>query len=153
MTTHLLAERWATSSSGSTPASRALAELFAAHSDIHPDQLLAELAKLRGVSPLQRIIDTWDLSLTDVARIFSVSRQAVSKWVVSGTPADRSPAIAELSAATDLLVRHLKADRIPAVVRRAASGLGNRSLLAIAESGDAAGVLTACRAMFAFETA
>jgi hypothetical protein len=58
--------------------------------------------------------------------------------------------VADLAAATDLLVRHLQRDRIPAVVRRPAPALGRRSLLELLDAGEAHGVLAACRAMFAF---
>ena len=51
--------------------------------------------------PLRYVIEVWDLSLSDVATIFSVSRQAVAKWVAAGPPAERAPAIADLAAATD----------------------------------------------------
>ena len=43
---------------------------------------------------------------------------AVSKWLEQGGPAERVETVADLAAATDLLVRYLQRDRIPAVVRR-----------------------------------
>ena len=63
-------------------------------------------------------MDVWDLSQAAAARRFHVSRQAFAKWLRQGAPAERATAVADLAAATDLLVRHLKRDRIPAVVRR-----------------------------------
>lgn len=70
-----------------------------------------------------------------------------------GVPAERADALATLAAATDLLTHHLKADRIRAVVRRAAANLGDRSLLELAMASDPAAVLTATRAMFSFSDA
>lgn len=134
-------------------ASIALTEMFAEHRDLNADDVAIELDRRRRIWPLSRIIEVWDLSHSDIAAVFAVSRQAVAKWVASGVPADRSPAIADLAAATDILVRHLKRERIPAVVRRTAPGLGGRSLLQIAVTGDTPFVVAACRDMFAFEDA
>ena len=70
------------------------------------------------------------------AAIFGVSRQAVAKWRGSGVPDDRAVALADLAAATDVLERYVRRDRIPAVVRRPATLLGGRSLLELAEAGE-----------------
>ncbi len=83
-------------------------------------------------------------------RLFGVSRQAVGMWLQRGLPADRLAAVAELAAATDILVRHLKAGRIPAVVRRPAHWLNGKSLLALVGEGRTNDVLVACRRMFSF---
>jgi len=83
---------------------------------------------------------TWDLSAAGAGRIFGVSRQAVAKWRGSGVPDDRAVALADLVAATDVLERYVRRDRIPAVVRRQADVLGGQSLLEIAEAGRFADV-------------
>ena len=93
------------------------------------------------------------MSQSDPARVFGVSRQAIGKWLATGVPTERATTIADLSAATDILVRHLTRDRIPAVVRRPAANLGGRSLLDLVAAGDAGAALEACQAMFAFERA
>jgi hypothetical protein len=49
-------------------------------------------------------------------------------------------ALADLAAATDILERYVRRDRIPAVVRRRADVLGGLSLLEIAEAGRFADV-------------
>jgi hypothetical protein len=85
--------------------------------------------------PLERLLATWDLSAAGAGRIFGVSRQAVAKWRGSGVPDDRAVALADLVAATDVLERYVRRDRIPAVVRRQADVLGGQSLLEIAEAG------------------
>jgi predicted transcriptional regulator len=97
-----------------------------------------------------RIMAVWDLNQADAARAFGVSRQAISKWCATGVPADRADAIAELAAATDLLVRHLRRDRIAGVVRRAAPMLDNQSLLGLLQRHEYHAVLQGCRAMFQF---
>ncbi|MGO9197366.1 MAG: hypothetical protein ACLQK4_09590 [Acidimicrobiales bacterium] len=99
---------------------------------------------------LPRFLVVWGLSQSEAARLFKVSRQALSKWLSHGVPADRLETMADLAAATDLLVRYLKADRIPGVVRRRAAGLGDRSLVELVGAGDSHATLEACRAMFDF---
>ena len=83
-----------------------------------------------------------------------MSRQAFSKWLQRGVPADHAVAVADLRAATDLLERYLKRDRIPAVVRRpmyrSSTGV---SLLDLLGQGDTDRLLSACRDMFDFERA
>jgi hypothetical protein len=90
--------------------------------------------------PLERLMATWDLSAAGAGRIFGVSRQAVAKWRGSGVPDDRAVALADLVAATDVLERYVRRDRIAAVVRRPADVLDGRSLLEIAEEGRFADV-------------
>jgi hypothetical protein len=98
--------------------------------------------------PLERLLALWDLSATEAARAFSVSRQALSKWRRAGVPAERIPALMELSEATDLLDRRVKRERIPAVVRRPADNLGGRSLLDLAFGGRHSEVREAVAEMF-----
>jgi hypothetical protein len=97
--------------------------------------LLRALEDRVRLAPLERLMSTWDLSTAATARLFGVSRQAVSKWRVSGVPEDRLVALGDLAAATDVLERYVRRDRIPAVVRRPAAHLGGRSLLDLAGDG------------------
>ena len=110
--------------------------------DLAPDpadpwaqELLRALEDRLRPAPLERLMSTWDLSAAATARLFGVSRQAVAKWRGSGVPPDRLVALADLAAATDVLERYVRRDRIPAVVRRPAEHLGGRSLLELAEEG------------------
>jgi predicted XRE-type DNA-binding protein len=115
---------------------------------------LAELQRLldqqRAHADLDHILGVWNLSQSDAAELFGVTRQAVSKWRTQGVPTSRIDAVADLSAATDILVRYLKRDRIPAVVRRPSDRLGGMSLLEIVAAGRSENVLGACRRMFQF---
>ena len=127
-------------------------ELVAAGSE-DPDWLQAfttELDERVARGQLARVLSVWGLSQADAAALFGVSRQAVSKWLRSGVPAVRLEAVADLAAATDLLVRYLRRDRIPAVVRRPAAALGGRSLVDLVGSGKTHEALAGCRAMFDF---
>jgi hypothetical protein len=71
----------------------------------------------------------------------------VAKWRGSGVPEDRLVALGDLAAATDVLERYVRRDRIPAVVRRPADLLGGHSLLELAEEGRHAEVRRAAHDM------
>jgi hypothetical protein len=107
-----------------------------------------ELDRRVRSEPLQRIVELWGLSNAAAARMFGVSRQAFGKWLAAGPPATRATAVADLAAATDLLDRYVKRERIAAVVRREAPALDGRSLLDLAEGGDTEAVLARTREMF-----
>lgn len=114
------------------------------------DHFAEILDRGRSGHALDRVMRVWNLNLTEVGALFGITRQAVSKWVEHGPPVERVSAIAEVAAATDLLVHHLKRDRIPAVVRRAAPALRGRSLIDLWAAGDTRRLLDATRAMFSF---
>ena len=122
-------------------------EISAAPEDPWTREFLRALdARLRS-APLERLLATWDLTAAAAGRVFGVSRQAVGKWRGSGVPEDRAVALADLVAATDVLERYVRRDRIPAVVRRPADILGGRSLLELAEAGEYAAVRTGAARM------
>jgi predicted transcriptional regulator len=114
------------------------------------DELSEALDRRRAGRSLARILEVWDLSQAEAARLFGVSRQALSKWLAGGVPAERAVVVADLAAATDLLVRYVRRERIPAVVRRKAPALGGESLMDWVARSRAHDVLEACRQMFAF---
>jgi hypothetical protein len=111
-------------------------------------RLTHELDRRLHKQPLKRFVEIWGLSNAAAAEIFGVSRQAFAKWLAQGPPADRMPAVADLVAATELLERYVKHDRIAAVVRRRAPALGGRSLLDLGAAGRTAKVLEVVRSMF-----
>lgn len=128
---------------------RAAADLVSTEADVAwARRFVDELDRRVRSEPLERILELWGLSNAAAARMFGVSRQAFGKWLSTGPPAARAAAVADLAAATDLLDRYVKRERIAAVVRRQAPALGGRSLLDLAESGDTAEVLTRTREMF-----
>ena len=98
-------------------------------------ELTDDLDRRVRTLPLERLMTLWALSASEAARAFGVTRQAFSKWRQNGVPADRTPALADLSEATDTLDRHVKRERIPAVVRRPARNLGGLSLYDLACQG------------------
>lgn len=113
-------------------------------------ELQRSLDRQRARAGFDRVLAVWNLSQTDAAGLFGVTRQAIAKWRARGVPASRIEAVADLSAATDLLIRHLKRDRIPAVVRRGSAQLGGLALLDLIDQGRTRDVLLACRRMFRF---
>lgn len=113
-------------------------------------ELQRSLDRQRARAGFDRVLAVWNLSQTDAAGLFGVTRQAIAKWRARGVPASRIEAVADLSAATDLLIRHLKRDRIPAVVRRESVQLGDLALLDLVDQGRTRDVLLACRRMFRF---
>ncbi|MBI3179402.1 MAG: hypothetical protein HYZ27_07050, partial [Deltaproteobacteria bacterium] len=110
--------------------------------------LVNDLDRQVRAGPLDRLLVLWGLSASAAARVFGISRQAVSKWRRSGPPAGRAPALAALAAATDLLDRHVKRENIPAVVRRPAASLGGKSLYELACAGRHVEVRDAIETMF-----
>lgn len=111
-------------------------------------EFLRHLERRMGEDPLERVMRAWDLSAAQLALVFGVSRQAVAKWRVHGVPVDRAVALADLAAATDVLERYVRRDRIPAVVRRPAKLTGGVSLLELAERGDTDAVRRSVATMF-----
>jgi hypothetical protein len=146
----------ATSSAALAESPKTLAaDILAAHRADRAwlDAFAEALDEHRNRDALAHVLAVWGLSRTDAGEVFGVTRQAVSKWLAAGAPSDRAVAIADLAAATDILVRHLARDRIPAVVRRPAPNLDGRSLLDVLTTDGARAVLEAGEAMFAFERA
>ena len=128
----------------------AAAQLAAAHDPAWLAQLTDELDRRLRAGGLERIMRRWSLSRAELGALFGVSRQAVSKWLTSGVPGERVEQVATVAAITDLLERHVKADRIPAVVRRRSPGLGDRSLLELVSQGHSSEALEFTRQMFTF---
>ena len=115
------------------------------------DEFATHLEELRAGQSLRRILAIWGLNQSQAARAFGVSRQVFHKWLGNGAPAEISGGVADLGAATDLLLHYLKRERIPAVVRRPMPKLKNKSLLELLGRGKTRAVLSACRDMFDFQ--
>jgi hypothetical protein len=99
-------------------------------------------------APLERLLSLWDLSNAAAGRLFGVSRQAFSKWLVAGPPADRADDVAAVDDITTLLNRYVKRERIPAVVRRRAETFGERSMVEMLEAGEYEGAARLVAEMF-----
>ncbi len=99
-------------------------------------QVIDRLDHQLNASPLQRTVRLWDISATQLGRMFGISRQAASKWLAEGAPAGRRDQVALLGQTTDLLDQWLKRERIPAVVRRPVDALGGMTRLDVALAGE-----------------
>lgn len=88
------------------------------------------LADLAGAgSGLPHLMAAWELSVTDVARLFGVRRQAVQQWLDQGVPSARRPKLVAILGIADLLERNLLPERIQGIVRAPAPADGGRSML------------------------
>jgi len=137
---------------------RTAARTFAAAMALDPDAAAAQLLEADSTAaialvqalerhlsadPLRRIERVWQLSSSQVAAIFGVSRQAYAKWLATGVPAERRADVSQMDEATRQLLDRVQADRIPAAVRRPADLLGGRSLVDLALAHDHGAVLAA----------
>lgn len=111
-------------------------------------ELVDALDRRVRTEPLRRLTTLWDLSNAAAARIFGVSRQAFSKWLATGPPADRIDDVTAVDDITTLLDRYVKRERIPAVVRRVSPRLGESSIVERLEAGDYEETAEAVRSMF-----
>jgi transcriptional regulator with XRE-family HTH domain len=109
----------------------------------HPDTM----------SPLQRIMEAFDLSKTDTARLFGVSRQAISQWLSDGVPTERQEKVTALLALLDILQRKLKADRLPGIARRPAPAYGGPTMLELIAQDRHDELLATTRESFAWHQA
>jgi len=127
--------------------SRAADTVMAEAGDEWTRSFVAELGLRMHRESLEQFLSVWQISAAEAARVFGVSRQAVAQWRTAGVPGDRLVALADGSGATELLLRYVRPDRIPAVVRRPADVLGGASLLSMAQDGRTAEVRGAVVAM------
>jgi hypothetical protein len=111
-------------------------------------RLAQYLERHLSAEPLDRFERVWQLSASQAAAVFGVSRQAYAKWRSGGIPADRRVDVQLADQATAALLDHVKVDRIPVVLRRPAPALAGRSLLDIARSGDLQAVRDEVEALF-----
>jgi hypothetical protein len=99
-------------------------------------------------SPLVEIREALQLSDTELAELFQVSRPAVEKWIQAGIPARRRAQVYAVQKVVRLLSSHLKPERIPAVVRRESDWFDGRSILTTLKDGEHERVLRRVREAF-----
>jgi transcriptional regulator with XRE-family HTH domain len=102
----------------------------------------------RSEAPLERVRAAMGLSRTEFAALFGIRRQALDHWEAGGVPADRREKLAAVEEISDLLLAKLKRERVPGVVRRAASAYGGRSILGAIADDDHELVLAELRDAF-----
>jgi hypothetical protein len=104
-------------------------------------------------NPLERLMEAFDLSKSELGRLFGVSRQAIDGWLVNGVPSERQEKLTGLLAVTDLLERKLKAGRLPGIARRAAGAYGGETMLDLMAADRHDELLTKVRESFDWATA
>ena len=82
---------------------------------------------------LDPVAETFELSETELGRLFGVSRQAVGQWRERGLPSNRMAKLATVAAICDLLHHQLKPERVPGIARRPAPAYGGLSMLEMIE--------------------
>jgi len=78
---------------------------------------------------IKRLSHSWQLSVTDIARLFGVRRQAVQQWLDGDVPAARLTKLLAILRIADLLERNLLPERIPGVVRTPGEAYAGASML------------------------
>ncbi|HEY7477090.1 MAG TPA: helix-turn-helix domain-containing protein [Actinomycetota bacterium] len=92
----------------------------------------AVLTELSGAGTgLERLLAAWQLSVTEAAELFGVSRQAVQQWLDGGVPSSRQPKLLVILQIADLLERNLEPSRIPGAVRAPAGAYRGRSFVEV----------------------
>jgi DNA-binding XRE family transcriptional regulator len=82
---------------------------------------------------LDPIAERFELTETELGRLFGVSRQAVGQWRERGVPSSRMAKVTTVAGIGDLLGHQLKAERIPGIARRPAEAYGGLSMLEMIE--------------------
>jgi len=99
-------------------------------------------------SDLERAQDVFALSITELAGLFGVTRQAASLWLVDGPPSARRPKIAGVAALADILAHRLKPARIGGIARQPTAAYGGRSMLELIAADEHDWLLESVRRSF-----
>lgn len=99
-------------------------------------------------TPLEGIANVFDLTNTNLGRLFGVKRQAVAQWLEGGIPPARQPKVLAVAQIADLLDRNLIGSRIPAVARTPSAAYGGRTMLDMIAEDRHEDLLESVRASF-----
>jgi transcriptional regulator with XRE-family HTH domain len=98
------------------------------------DNHMALTLEKKNTRAIDEIRLVFGLSVTRVARLFGVSRQAVDKWRLAGVPASRMADVDRVLEIAQVFKKRLKAERIPQIVATPAKGLDGSTVLEVLES-------------------
>lgn len=97
---------------------------------------LAAITHRTGAEALDEIRARFALSEDELAKLFAVSRPAITKWRQRGVPVARGADVDRVRELAGYFGRRFIATRIPQIVRTQGKGLGGKTVLAtIAERG------------------
>lgn len=85
-------------------------------------------------SPIERIAQAFELSDTEMGRLFGVSRQAIAQWVEQGIPTARLPKVLSVLSIVDDLERNLRPEIVAGVARQPAPLFKNKTILQMIEA-------------------
>lgn len=103
--------------------------------------------------PLLRISEVFDLSATELGRLFGVSRQAAAQWLDEGVPSARQAKAATVAAIADILAQRLKRSRIAGMARRPADAYDGKTMLELIEADQQNRLLESVRGSFDYAAA
>ncbi len=106
----------------------------------------------REQSDLERAQDVFGLSVTELAGLFGVTRQAASLWLIDGPPSARLAKVASLAAVADILAHRLKPARIAGIARKPTAAYGGRSMLELIAADEHDWLLESVRRSFDYAT-
>lgn len=110
--------------------------------------LASHLERLMSGQPLERIERVWDLTRGQVATMFGVHWRTYESWKRDGMPHGYISGVELVDDATQILVSHVRLDRIPELVRSPLVQLDDRSLVELLEQGRFRQVRNEVVAMF-----
>jgi hypothetical protein len=105
-------------------------------------ELQAEQSDLEGAR------DVFGLSVTELAGLFGVTRQAASLWLIDGPPSARRSKVASVAAVADILAHRLKPARIAGIARKPTAAYGGRSMLELIAADEHEWLLESVRRSF-----
>ncbi len=82
-----------------------------------------------SVPQLERVKRAFELSNSELGRLFGSSRQAATAWLEKGVPRARLAKLGTVLNITELLERKLKPGRLPTIARKASEAYGGRTML------------------------
>jgi hypothetical protein len=103
-------------------------------------------------SDLERAQAVFGLTVTELAGLFGVTRQAASLWLVDGPPAARRAKAASVAAVADILARRLKPARTPGIARKPTAAYGGRCMLELITADEHEWLLESVRRSFDYAT-
>lgn len=85
--------------------------------------------------PMEYVARLFQLSGTDMSRLFGVSRQRVSQWEEEGVPVAHFSKLHALARLAEIFEHNVRLDRIPGVVRLESKAFGGLSILGSISEG------------------
>jgi hypothetical protein len=107
-----------------------------------------------GAELLERVARRFQLSHTELGKLFGVSRQAAKKWLDGGqVPAERQAKVATVFAIAELVAKHLEISALPGIARTPADDYGGLTLLEMIAADRHGEVLAGARDAFDYSSA